>query len=540
MVLKQQRQDQFELIKKMLRICGVSLNANEKLSYKIYSIFVLTLNLYPFFQFVGMHRYLETASEKFEFFIFEAVTMLIFVKAVVLVYKRRFMNDVLYKLQNGIFLPDVNRGGIEEVVLKNKCIRMMNMQAYLYWGVVTVTVIFAVIDSIYSRIASDDYHDWKFEYGRVTMFNTSYSPNYEIASIYQNGSWFTVGWTFAISDLLTVTVLAHITCQLQILQVFIKKIISNCYKEMKKDGLTVHKHKDASQIPYKYLHRFLKQAVEYHLSVFDLAKNIENTFNLLILVIVLSGIVLIGSLVYKLNGLHFGGACCIFFEIVLISYWGNEVSLESQNVIKACYDVKFYGTDLRFQKGLFIMMERSKRPITFTVGKFSPLTLGTFLWQFYQDSYDIEHERIDLVKFNRSVVRRPDFQVLPVNGTNQKGLNASGTFIVTLNRLKIAVTVFRFVANAYRIFPIDVTIDGCDQNKRNIFGLRSILNHTNFVGCPVTKGYYYLKYYVLEQEKFPPHLPLGKYKLYVEVTVNEDYFLGAGNWFGALVAKTKN
>lgn len=71
---------------------------------------------------------------------------------------------------------------------------------------------------------------------------------------------------------------------------------------------------------------------------------------------------------------------CIICEISLICYWGNEISLESQNVIHACYDVNFFGSDVRFQKALFLIMERSKRPITLTAGKFSPLTLGTFLW----------------------------------------------------------------------------------------------------------------------------------------------------------------
>lgn len=107
-------------------------------------------------------------------------------------------------------------------------------QAIVYWTVITVTVIFALLDAAYSRMRSDDYHHWKFEYGRVTMFNTTYSPNYEIASLYQNISWFPIGWTFSISDLLTVTVLAHLTCQLKILQNSIRNIIPNSYRRMMK------------------------------------------------------------------------------------------------------------------------------------------------------------------------------------------------------------------------------------------------------------------------------------------------------------------
>ncbi|KAF5286590.1 hypothetical protein FQA39_LY16273 [Lamprigera yunnana] len=455
------KKDQFLLIKQLMRVCGVSLYENEKMSYKIYSIFVLSLNFYPFLQLIGAHRYLETDAEKFEFFIFESVTTLIFIKAAVMIYKREFMKNVLLKLQSGIFLPNGDRGGVEEVLIKGRCILMMNMQVYFYWGVVTITVIFAVVDSAFSRITNDDYHNWKFEYSKVTMFNTSYSPNYEIASFYQNASWFPIGWTFAVSDLLTVTVLAHITCQLKILQVFITKIIENCYKWMEKDGLIVHK--DASEIPYKYLRRALKEAVEYHLNVYDISKNIEDAFNVLILLIVLSGIILIGSLLYKLNG-------------------------------------------------------------------------------FRQDSYEIEHDRIDVLEYNEAVVTRVDFKVVRYNESiRMKAINASGVIGTPIERnLKIKVVVYHYVAKAYRILPIGVTFDGCNIDKGDAFGLRSILNHTNLKGCPIPKGYLYLKYYYLEQDKFPPYTPFGKYKLFVNITYNDDIFIGNGNWYGEIVPKRKN
>ncbi|XP_031345781.1 uncharacterized protein LOC116172672 [Photinus pyralis] len=361
--------DQFHLLKTLLRICGVSLYPNEKWSYKLYSAFILSLNLYPFFQYIGAHKYLEDGSEVFEFFIFQTVTTLIFIKAVVLLNKRRFMGEILERLQSEPFLPNSERGGVEEFVIKRDYIVLMDRQAIMYWAVVTITVVFALLDSIYWRIRSDDHHDWRFEYGRVTMFNTTYSPNYEVASFYQNLSWFPIGWTFATSDLLTVTVLAHITCQLKILQTFIRKMIKNSRNRMEQDViLGARAGTDASEIPWKYLRPTLKEAVTYHLAVFDIANKIEENFNLLVLLIVLSGIVLIGSLLYKLNG------------IILISYWGNEVTLASQNVRNACYEVEFYGADVRFQKGIVLIMERSKKPITFTAGKFSALTLGTFIW----------------------------------------------------------------------------------------------------------------------------------------------------------------
>ncbi|KAB0792588.1 hypothetical protein PPYR_14547 [Photinus pyralis] len=170
-------------------------------------------------------------------------------------------------------------------------------------------------------------------------------------------------------------------------------------------------------------------------------------------------------------------------------------------------------------------------------------SLGFVMAQFHQDTYVIEHDRIEILKFNRSFVRRPDFQVLYFNDTvKMKALNASGYFIAPIqNKVKMEVTVYRFVGGAYRVFPINVTLDGCNENKRNLFGLQSIYQYTNFKGCPVPIGYLYLKYYLIEYEKFPPHVPYGKYKLFMEVHANEGaYFIGNGNWYGSIVPKRKD
>lgn len=43
--------------------------------------------------------------------------------------------------------------------------------------------------------------------------------------------------------------------------------------------------------------------------------------------------------------------------------------------------------------------------------------------------------------------------------------------------------------------------------------------------------------YLLEEEKFPPHVPLGRYKLHLEVYVDDGIFLGNGTWDGAVIKK---
>lgn len=48
--------------------------------------------------------------------------------------------------------------------------------------------------------------------------------------------------------------------------------------------------------------------------------------------------------------------------------------------------------------------------------------------------------------------------------------------------------LFRAVKNKYRSFPINVTLDLCEEYAKlghsEIFGLRSTIKYSNFQGCP--------------------------------------------------------
>lgn len=71
----------------------------------------------------------------------------------------------------------------------------------------------------------------------------------------------------------------------------------------------------------------------------------------------------------------------IFVTIQVFSFcfWGNEVTLESQNVGQAAYEANFVGSDVDFQKGLALIMHRSLKPVYITAGKFANLSIQTFV-----------------------------------------------------------------------------------------------------------------------------------------------------------------
>lgn len=69
----------------------------------------------------------------------------------------------------------------------------------------------------------------------------------------------------------------------------------------------------------------------------------------------------------------------VLSQIWTIGYYASKVISESELFGTACYESKFVGTDIRFQKGLIMMMQNGQKPIAFTVGKFTPLTVTVSL-----------------------------------------------------------------------------------------------------------------------------------------------------------------
>lgn len=60
------------------------------------------------------------------------------------------------------------------------------------------------------------------------------------------------------------------------------------------------------------------------------------------------------------------------FELIIIN-------LQSSILVEACYFMKWYKCNTKIKRILLIMMERSKRPLSLTAGKFLLLSLATLM-----------------------------------------------------------------------------------------------------------------------------------------------------------------
>uniref|UniRef100_A0A1Y1LDH0 Odorant receptor n=1 Tax=Photinus pyralis TaxID=7054 RepID=A0A1Y1LDH0_PHOPY len=262
------------------------------------------------------------------------------------------------------------------------------MQISVYWGMAFTTVSCTILFTLYRRIANSDPQRWVLAYGPLTILDTTKSPYYEITLFYQNFAMSCCTILFTATDLLIASVLAHISYQFKILQNYMTRLVKDTYIVDYKGNPNVEMSKATPLIPWKYLQRSHVKFLKYHLAVIDIAREMEEAFSTLLLLVYLGTIGLLCFEIYRGSVLTnylqmvrtIGEIVSFLVQIGTLSFWGEQVIFQSQLVAKAAYETDFVGTDLRFQKALILTMIRSQRPVKLTAGKFAFIQLFTFTW----------------------------------------------------------------------------------------------------------------------------------------------------------------
>lgn len=99
---------------------------------------------------------------------------------------------------------------------------------------------------------------------------------------------------------------------------------------------------------------------------------------------------------------------------------------------------------------------------------------------------------------------------------------------------------YRFTSNVYKLFaPIKFTINACDALRKNTFGVGEFRDKIgNFTDCPFKPGVFAIHDYIPDEDKMPPFVPEGKYRIALELLSDKEP-LGAISWYGAIVKKKK-
>ncbi|KAK0076278.1 hypothetical protein PV325_005639, partial [Microctonus aethiopoides] len=86
---------------------------------------------------------------------------------------------------------------------------------------------------------------------------------------------------------------------------------------------------------------------------------------------------------------------CMLFQIFVLCWYANEVTLSSLSVQTAVYNMDWYSLSLKTQRDLLMIIARASNPVTFTGGPIVTLSLDSFvnLLKFSYTAYNVLHQR---------------------------------------------------------------------------------------------------------------------------------------------------
>ncbi|CAL1687668.1 unnamed protein product [Lasius platythorax] len=201
------------------------------------------------------------------------------------------------------------------------------------------------------------------------VYDVMSSPRYELTFVLQLASMFFAIMSYTGIDNFLGLLVFHICGQLEILRNRIE-------------------HLDK----FIDFHDVLRSSVEDHTRLLRAIAVIEDTFNIMLLILFLYfGILfacygfLIMSLIEKGNDIsisHLMYEVCIaintFGHMCLYCAVGEILVIQCDRIHYAVYNYKWYTLDPRNARGLILLMIRSSKPIYLTAGKVFPMTMATF------------------------------------------------------------------------------------------------------------------------------------------------------------------
>ncbi|KAK4887851.1 hypothetical protein RN001_004122 [Aquatica leii] len=373
---KQLRRNCHVLPRFALRCLGISVNENENKLYKMYSwIMIITGSLFPWTSLHLISRNLSNydiiISGLFNF----VGGFAAFLKIIVIKYNNKSLKNIFDDLEHIQEERNKDRWGVNDVYKVNKLM------------LIAIVIFFTTLFSFYAgtlivRIVVKDPTKWILPISDFSLFNTSYSPNFEIAWLYHSIGPTMTASGFCITDFLIAALIIDITTQYKVLRITIKerfKVIQDL-----KDNSSI-----SEETKYQFLRQMVKDTVTHHLTLISLTNNIKTMCSSLLLITVISSISIMTFSLYYASVLPMLSTAALlsYFEIsaiastlFLVSYFGTQLAIASENIAHTFYEMDFVGLDVRFQKSLLLIIMRGQKPSWLTIGGFTNLSIGVFAW----------------------------------------------------------------------------------------------------------------------------------------------------------------
>ncbi|VEN35804.1 unnamed protein product [Callosobruchus maculatus] len=129
--------------------------------------------------------------------------------------------------------------------------------------------------------------------------------------------------------------------------------------------------------------------INFHLeSLLSVCIDIEALFSYTTLIQTMTSLVVLASCLFVASLVPYTDpefyslieySLAILCQLLMICYFGNLITEVSLSYRYSLYECDWYSSSQRFKQAILIMMCRIEKPLYLTIGKFSPLTLNTFV-----------------------------------------------------------------------------------------------------------------------------------------------------------------
>nr|UQK85193.1 odorant receptor 3 [Hylobius abietis] len=225
-------------------------------------------------------------------------------------------------------------------------------------------------------------------------YNTGYT--YLLAVAYQAGPMFSYAYSIVGMDTLFMNLMNCVAGNVTIIQGAFLTLRERCISRSDSISLS-HNTLYENELLMTSMKIEIKKIIKHLQITFKACEKLESIHRYVTLSQVTATLFILCTCLYLVSmapplGKQFLTECvymaAMFFQLFLYCWFGNEVTLKFQELPTYIWQSDWIATDSFFKKIMMFTMMRARRPVFFTAGKFSPLTLPTFM-AIIKTSYSI-------------------------------------------------------------------------------------------------------------------------------------------------------
>ncbi|CAH1371553.1 unnamed protein product [Tenebrio molitor] len=351
------------------------------------------------------------------------------VKMFLMIALRKKLWNHLKTLEEGIFKPNIQRGGINEIDFVKDAIQLCKRQARIC---IPKKRSITFSRTLYAALANLPYDKHNYVEGNVTIvvntkimpyttwmpFDYNDSPLYELVFAFQIFSTVVYGYYIGATDAVICGFMMLIKAQFLIVKRELETLIERAQQATKLESkleTLINRAEQGAQVEANpesntdiksyspegidriqllnertqyFAEKNANEAVFHHQELIALCDHAEEDFCYLMLLQFLSSLLIVCFQLFQLSTLSPDSVeffsmsmylVLMLFQLLCYCWHGNEVQIVSGEVSSYVFNINWIIMKESIKKSLILIMMRSQRPCYFTAGKFSLLSLQTFM-----------------------------------------------------------------------------------------------------------------------------------------------------------------